>query len=190
MSAAAGTLRATRLATVIVLGAGSGACCHARASVEAAAAAADRHPAECLVDATADAAAHPPEEALGPAVPVVPFSIDVPDLDGDGASEVIISADAWCGTSGNCYQRLYLSGAGCVRHALTLVAQLESVQPLATATQGVQDVSAFEDDGCAGQLGTLRLFRWDRDGYTEGASVRCGCPDEEGSGAVRDDRCP
>lgn len=190
MSTAAAALRATRCAAAILVGTGSGACCNAGARAQDTAAASELASAACVADVRAEAAAHPPVEAWGPDVPVVPFTIDVPDLDGDGVPDVIVSADAWCGTSGTCYQRLYLSGAGCARHALTLTAQLESLQPLATATRGVQDISAFEDDGCAGQLGTLRRFRWGGDRYEEAATVRCGCPDEEGSGAVRDERCP
>ena len=89
------------------------------------------------------------------------------DLDGDGARErvsQIVFAQ-------NRQMAFYLSDGGCTTYAGTMLGV--SADPLATATNGVQDLMTDATCGLAGLCRTLTTWRYDGSRYQPGDEIAC-----------------
>lgn len=87
---------------------------------------------------------------------------ELPDVDGDGAPETVVSEGCSWGTAA-ALQLLYFSARGCPRFAGALVNG--ELSPRAESAAGVRDLEATWSNGCAGGDFAWTHYRWDGTAY-------------------------
>jgi hypothetical protein len=141
----------------------------------------------CIDDMLEDARARGSADGVWTTTPSTAADLSVrrlPDVDGDGEDEWLVTHEADCGVSGNCPYLLYRS-LGCVFFAGEFWAAYESVLP--RTHRRVHDLEAWTKGGCAGLEGTISRLRWTGTGYQPYETIDCSCDEMD---PARHPDCP
>lgn len=150
---------------------------------------------ECVLDLEADAAARWQaefEEPAGAAEDESPWlRVELPDVDGDGLPETMLSVTDQCGIA-NCPRLIYVSGlarggARCPRFVGALWSAYEEVLP--ARQRGLANLRTYLKNGCAGTAGLFTTYGFDGERYAAMDSVDCRCL-ADGPDPDRDPLCP
>jgi hypothetical protein len=110
----------------------------------------------------------------------------VPDVDGDGAEEIVVTEGCTWGVHG-ALQLLYFSNHGCRKFAGALVSG--GLRPLAGAHAGVRDLEEVWSNGCAGADFLWQRHVWNGKAYRSVERVMCSFCDDPRGRRNRDPRC-
>ena len=101
----------------------------------------------------------------------------LPDIDGDGHEESLVTIERLCGVTGNCPLLFYRTADDCIDYVGALWSAYEAVLP--RTREGMHDFETWVKGGCAGLEGTLTRWRWKGGAYEPYATIDCDCNDED-----------
>lgn len=141
----------------------------------------------CIDDMLEDARARGTTDGVWTTPPFAAAALSsrrLPDVDGDGEEEWLVTHEPDCGVTGNCPYLLYRS-VGCVVFAGAFWSAYESVLPRVRG--GVHDLEVWTKGGCAGLEGSITRLRWTGTGYQPFETIECGCDETD---PARPSDCP
>lgn len=141
----------------------------------------------CIDDMLEDARARGSTDGVWTTPPLTAADLAVrriPDVDGDGEEEWLVTHEVDCGVTGNCPYLMYRS-SGCVFYAGAFWSAYESV--LARTRGGVHDLETWTKGGCAGLEGAITRLRWTGLDYRPYETVECDCNETD---PARPPDCP
>jgi hypothetical protein len=111
----------------------------------------------------------------------------LPDIDGDGREEWLVTVEYECGVTGNCPVLLYRSGHGCTTYTDAFWSAYESESVLPHVRNGLHDLEVWLKGGCAGFEVTIEHMGWTGTRYETYTRIECDCDETD---PARDPACP
>lgn len=106
----------------------------------------------------------------------------LPDLDGDGATEVEVTSSCYWGAYASA-RAVYLSNRGCLQRAGVLLDG--ELTPVDDTSFGVRGLEARVSNGCAGSDFHWTRYRWDGSAFQRADQATCNlCPDSPAPGGA------